>query len=51
MKRFMLLIFIVMALVSGTANAQTKNVAAVSGDNTAANEIRGWLDRWTKAFT
>ena len=51
MKRFMLLIFILMALASGTVNTQTKNVAAVSADNTAANEIRGWLDRWTKAFT
>ena len=32
MKRFMLLVLILMELASGTANAQTKNAAAVSGD-------------------
>ena len=42
------LIFVPLALV--TADAQTKNPPpAETGDN-AAKEIRGWLDRWLKAF-
>jgi len=49
MKRLMLLILGLTALASITADAQTKDAAPVSGDDTAANEIRGWLDRWTKA--
>jgi ketosteroid isomerase-like protein len=51
MKRLMLLTLILTVLASITAEAQTKDAAPVSGDDTAANEIRGWLDRWTKAFT
>jgi hypothetical protein len=49
MKRLTLLTLILTALVSITADAQTKDAAPVSGDDIAANEIRGWLDRWTKA--
>jgi len=47
----MLLTLILTALATITADAQTKHAAPISGDDTAANEIRGWLDRWTKAFT
>jgi uncharacterized protein (TIGR02246 family) len=50
MKRFVLLTFILMALVSIIADAQTKNPAPANADNNAAKEIRGWLDRWMKAF-
>src|SRR5437870_5389588 len=49
MKRLMLLTFISMALASLTAGAQTKNAALGNADST--QEIRAWLDRWTKAFT
>lgn len=48
MKQFTLVAFILMALGVVTAKAQTRD--ANSGD-IAAKEIRGWLDRWTKAFT
>jgi ketosteroid isomerase-like protein len=51
MKQSILLTFILMALASVTADAQTKNTAPPTGDNAATKEIRGWLDRWTKAFT
>ena len=51
MKQSILLAFILMALASVTADAQTNNAAPPTGDNAATNEIRGWLDRWTKAFT
>jgi ketosteroid isomerase-like protein len=51
MKQSILLAFILMALASVTADAQTKNAAPPTGDNAATKEIRGWLDRWTKAFT
>jgi uncharacterized protein (TIGR02246 family) len=51
MKKFTLASFILIVFVSVMANAQTKNAASPNGDNTAAKEIRSWLDRWTKAFT
>ncbi len=50
MKSPMLLIFILIALASVTANAQTTDAARANGDDIAVKEIRGWLDRWTKAF-
>ncbi|MGH7982565.1 MAG: hypothetical protein ACREFF_05395 [Candidatus Udaeobacter sp.] len=50
MKSLVLLIFILIALASVTANAQTKDAAPANGDDVAIKEIRGWLDRWTKAF-
>src|SRR5467141_502073 len=49
MKRLMLLTFISITLASLTAGAQTKNAAPGNADST--QEIRAWLDRWTKAFT
>jgi len=49
MKRLMLLTFISITLASLTAGAQTKNAAPENADST--QEIRAWLDRWTKAFT
>jgi len=51
MKQSILLTFILMTLASVTADAQTKNTAPPTGDNAATKEIRGWLDRWAKAFT
>ena len=51
MKQSILLAFILMALASVTADAQTKNATPSTGDSAAVKEIRGWLDRWTKAFT
>ena len=50
MKSLVLPIFILIALASVTANAQTKDAAPANGDDVAVKEIRGWLDRWTKAF-
>src|SRR5438094_2853729 len=50
MKSLVLLIFILIGLASVIANAQTKNAAPANGDDVAMKEIRGWLDRWTKAF-
>jgi ketosteroid isomerase-like protein len=50
MKQSILFAFILMALASVTADAQTKNAAPPTGDSAAAKEIRGWLDRWMKAF-
>ena len=51
MKRLMLLTFISITLESltATAGAQTKNAVPENADST--QEIRAWLDRWTKAFT
>lgn len=46
----MLLTFILIALASVTAKAQTADAARANGDDVAVKEIRGWLDRWTKAF-
>jgi uncharacterized protein (TIGR02246 family) len=51
MKQSMSLIFILMALASVTAIAQTKNTEPANADDVATKEIRGWLDRWTKAFS
>ncbi len=47
----MLLTFISITLASltATAGAQTKNAAPGNAEST--QEIRAWLDRWTKAFT
>jgi len=51
MKQFILLAFILMALSSVTADAQTKNAAPANVDDNDAQEIRGWIDRWTKAVS
>jgi len=51
MKQFILLAFILMALSSVTADAQTKNAAPATVDDNEAKEIRGWIDRWTKAVS
>src|SRR5436309_15876362 len=50
MKQRILLTFILMALASAAADAQSKNAAPANVDDNAAKEIRGWLDRWMKAF-
>jgi uncharacterized protein (TIGR02246 family) len=50
MKSLVLFIFILIAFGSVPANAQPKNTAPPNGDDVALKEIRGWLDRWTKAF-
>ncbi len=51
MKQFILLAFILMALSSVTADAQTKNAAPANVDDNDVQEIRGWIDRWTKAVS
>jgi len=51
MKSLMLLIFILMALASVIGKAQTTGAAPANENDVAMKEIRGWLDRWTKAFT
>jgi uncharacterized protein (TIGR02246 family) len=51
MRRSILAAFILTALASVAADAQTKNAALATDESTATKEIRAWLDRWTKAFT
>ena len=51
MKISTFLVFVSMALAAVTADAQTKNAVPATDENAATKEIRGWLDRWTKAFT
>jgi ketosteroid isomerase-like protein len=50
MKPLILFTFVSITLASITADAQTDTVP-VGSESAAAKEIRGWLDRWTKAFT
>ena len=50
MKSLLLFILIFIAFASVTVDAQTKNAPPASSDDIAMKEIRGWLDRWTKAF-
>ena len=46
----MLLSFILMTIASVTTKGQAKDPAQANGNDAAIKEIRGWLDRWTKAF-
>ena len=50
MKAIRFLILTVAATASIATNGQTESPSAASGDLVAAKEIRGWLDRWMKAF-
>jgi len=50
MKSLMLLIFILMALATVTGKARATGAAPANGNDVAMKEIRGWFDRWTKAF-
>jgi uncharacterized protein (TIGR02246 family) len=49
MKQFTLLTLFFIALATLNADTQTKDAAPANPGN-PANEIRDWLDRWTKAF-
>jgi uncharacterized protein (TIGR02246 family) len=51
MKRLIFAGFFLIVLGSATADAQTSKPASLAGDEAATKEIRGWLERWTKAFT
>jgi uncharacterized protein (TIGR02246 family) len=51
MKRFILLTFALMVLVTISADAQTKNPAPGEADNNAAQQIRSWVDKWRKAVS
>jgi uncharacterized protein (TIGR02246 family) len=51
MKRFILLTSALMVAASVIADAQTKSPAPADADNNAAQEIRGWIDHWTKAVS
>jgi uncharacterized protein (TIGR02246 family) len=50
MKALRFLILTVAAAASIATNGQTQSPSAAAGDLAAAKEIRGWLDRWMKAF-
>jgi uncharacterized protein (TIGR02246 family) len=50
MKALRFLILTVAAAASIATNGQTQSPSAAAGDLGATKEIRGWLDRWTKAF-
>jgi uncharacterized protein (TIGR02246 family) len=50
MKSLVLLIFILIGLASVTAKAETNDATPANQDEVTMKEIRGWLDRWTKAF-
>ena len=50
MKQFTLLVLTLIALSAAKTDAQMKNAAPTNDENAATNEIRAWLDRWTKAF-
>ena len=51
MKAFGFFILGFAALASVAANAQTQSSSAAAGDAAGAQEIHGWLDRWTKAVS
>jgi uncharacterized protein (TIGR02246 family) len=51
MKSFRFFILSVAAVASVTTNGQTESPSAAAGDLGAAKEIRGWIDRWTKAVS
>ena len=51
MKLFRFFILSVAAVASVTSNGQTPSPAAAAGDLAAAQEIRGMVERWTKAFS
>ena len=38
-------------LVAAAATLKLASGQTVAGENTAEREIRGWIDRWTKAFS
>jgi uncharacterized protein (TIGR02246 family) len=51
MKTFGFFILSMAAMASIAANGQTESSPATLGDPAAAQEIRGWLDHWTKAVS
>ncbi len=51
MKPLLILFCFLIALTSTTADAQANKGAPAAGDDAAMKEIRGWLERWTKAFS
>jgi uncharacterized protein (TIGR02246 family) len=51
MKTFRFFILSMAAMASIAANGQTESSPAAPGDPAAAQEIRGWLDHWTKAVS
>ena len=51
MKSFRFFILSVAAVASVTTNGQTESPSAAAGDLGAAQEIRSWIDRWTKAVS
>jgi uncharacterized protein (TIGR02246 family) len=51
MKAFGFLVLSLAALASIAATGQTDSQRATVGDPAAAQEIRGWIDRWTKAVS
>src|SRR6202008_1323860 len=51
MKTFRFFILCMAAMASIAVNGQTQSSPAAQGDPAAAQEIRGWLDHWTKAVS
>jgi uncharacterized protein (TIGR02246 family) len=51
MKAFGFLVLSLAALASIAANGQTDSESATVGDPAVAQEIRGWIDHWTKAVS
>src|SRR5216110_3172693 len=51
MKAFGFFVLNAAAMASIAANGQTESSPAVQGDPAAAQEIRGWIDHWTKAVS
>ena len=43
--------FLVLSLAAIAANGQTDSQPAAVGDPAAVQEIRGWIDHWTKAVS
>lgn len=51
MKPLLILFCFLIALTSATADAQPNKATPAAADDAATKEIRGWLERWTKAFS
>jgi hypothetical protein len=51
MKAFGFLVLSLAALAAIAANGQTDSQPATVGNPATAQEIRGWIDHWTKAVS
>jgi uncharacterized protein (TIGR02246 family) len=51
MKPLLIFFCFLIAFTSTTAKAQANKATPAAIDDAATKEIRGWLERWTKAFS